>query len=111
MEKIGNFIFFDSESEFEDFCVMPYAIIKQGTYVGQYSSEYKECIKNGLKFAIKDRNCKAVKDNWVTKRVKVKIEDSSREVERAVQLKVQNVVWDSPLVRKKAKMQALKEIE
>ena len=111
MEKIGNYIFFDSESEFEDFCVAPYAIVKQGTCFGQYSLEYKECIKNGIKFAIKDRNCKAVKDNWVTKRVKVKIEDSSREVERAVQLKVQNVVWDSPLVRKMAKMQTLKEIE
>ena len=111
MEKIGKYIFFDSESEFEDFCVAPYAIFKQGTYVGQYSLEYKECVKNGIKFALKDRNCKAVKDNWVTKRVKVKIENSSREVERTVQLKVQNVEWDRPLVRELAKMQALEEKE
>ena len=111
MEKIGNYLFLESETEFENFCVAPYAVVKQDTYVGQYSEEYKECIKNGIKFAIKDRNCKAVTKHCVTKRVKVKIEGSSREYERAVQLKVQNVEWDSPLVRKKAKMQALKEVE
>lgn len=108
MEKIGNYIFFESETEFVDFCFAPYAVFKQGTYVGQYSEEYIDCINKGMKFAINDRNCKAVKDHKVTKRVKI---NNTFRKDIPTQLKVQNVEWDSPLVRKKAKMQALKEVE
>ena len=28
MEKIGNYLFFESETEFENFCVAPYAVVK-----------------------------------------------------------------------------------
>lgn len=104
MEKIGNYIFFESETEFENFCVAPYAVVKQNTYVGQYSEEYKECIKNGIKFAINDRNCKAVKDHWVTKRVKI---NNAARKDVLAQLKVQNVEYASPMTRKLAEKQEL----
>ena len=106
MEKIGNYIFFESETEFEDFCFAPYAAFKQGTYVGQYSEEYIDCISKGMKFAINVRNCKAVTDHWVTKRVK--INNASRK-DVLAQLKVQNVEWDCSFTRKVAAKQALKE--
>lgn len=66
MEAIGNYILFESDEEFEDFCVAPYASIKQsdkGTNycAGDYSDIYKECIKEGKQFVIKDRNSKVYK--------------------------------------------------
>ena len=110
MEKIGNYIFFESETEFEDFCFAPYAAFKQGTYVGQYSEEYIDCINKGMKFAINDRNCKAVKDHCVTKRVKIKAEDqNSARKDIPAQLKVQNVEYASTITRKLAEKQALVE--
>lgn len=106
MEKIGNYIFFESETEFEDFCFAPYAAFKQGTYVGQYSEEYIECINKGMKFAINDRNCKAVKDHCVTKQVKI---NNTVGKDIPAQLKVQNVEYASPITRKLAEKQALEE--
>ena len=49
METIGNYILFESDEEFEDFCVTPYASIKQsdkGTSycAGDYSDIYKELL-------------------------------------------------------------------
>ena len=55
MEAIDNFILFESDEEFEVFCVASYASIKQsdkGTNycAGDYSDIYKECIKEGKQF-------------------------------------------------------------
>ena len=46
MEKIGDKIYFDSDDEFTDFCVKPYATVaylQNGSpYIkGDYSDEYK----------------------------------------------------------------------
>ena len=53
MEKSNNTIYFESDDEFTDFCLAPYAIVKQsekGTYYveGEYSDEYLECIEQDI---------------------------------------------------------------
>lgn len=110
MEKIGNYIFFESETEFEDFCVAPYASIKQsdrGTNycAGDYSDIYKECIKESKLFVIKDRNSKVYKRKAVTKRVPLNDPNSParRRETVLVQLKVQNMKQWYPLMEKMLK--------
>ena len=53
--NITTIRYFNSDTEFEDFCVAPYAIIKETEsgvlyYTGEYSEEYLECIENDTKF-------------------------------------------------------------
>lgn len=109
MEAIGNYILFESDEEFEDFCVAPYASIKQsdkGTNycAGDYSDIYKECIKEGKLFVIKDRNSKVYKRQAVTKRVLLNDPNSPARRETVlVQLKVQNMKQWNPFMEKKLK--------
>ena len=96
-KEVNNTIFFESDEEFEDFCVAPYATIKQsenGTNyrAGDYSDIYKECVKEGKLFVIKDRNSKVYKRQAVTKRVPLNDPNSPARRETVlVQLKVQNI--------------------
>jgi hypothetical protein len=112
MEKIDNIIYFESDEEFEDFCVAPYATIKQsekGTSycAGDYSDIYKECIKEGKQFVIKDRNSKVYKWQAVTKRVPLNDPNSpARRDTVLVQLKVQNLKQWYPLMEKMLKKKA-----
>jgi hypothetical protein len=114
MEKIDNIIYFESDEEFEDFCVAPYATIKQsekGTSycAGDYSDIYKECIKEGKQFVIKDRNSKVYKRQAVTKRVPLNDPNSpARRDTVLVQLKVQNMKQWYPLMEKMLKKKAEK---
>ena len=91
IEKKG-IIYFDSDAEFEDWAVAPYATIKytknrNKPYTsGDLSNEYKAAIKEGKRFVIKDEN------SVVCKRVPLKIEASptyNRDV--LVQLSVDNL--------------------
>ena len=75
-----NIFFFESDDEFTDFCIAPYAVVKrssEGTLFveGQYSDMYKKYIEQGKTFIIKDENSQVYKDQCVRKRVPVKIDD------------------------------------
>ena len=109
-KEVNNTIFFESDEEFEDFCVAPYATIKQsenGTNycAGDYSDIYKECVKEGKLFVIKDRNSKVYKRKAVTKRVPLNDPNSParRRETVPVQLKVQNMKQWYPLMEKMLK--------
>lgn len=97
IEKEG-IIYFDSDAEFEDWAVAPYAIIK---YIknsnipytsGDFSNEYKAAIEEGKRFVIKDEDSVVCKRGCVCKRVPLKTEVSplyKRDV--LVQLSVDNL--------------------
>lgn len=89
--------FFESDDEFTDFCIAPYAVVKrssEGTLFveGQYSDMYKKYIEQGKTFIIKDENSQVYKRQCVSKRVPVKIDDfPSYDRLTLVQLPVQNL--------------------
>ena len=92
MEIKKNIIYFDSDMEFEDFCIAPYAVVKRsanGTLFveGQYSDMYKKYIEEGKTFVIKDEDSRVYKHQCVSKRVSV--QGTGRCA--TVQLPVQNV--------------------
>jgi len=92
METIDDTIYFESDDEFTDFCVAPYAVIKQsgkgGYYVaGEYSDEYLKCVEMGKNFVIKDEDSVVFERQCVTRRVLV--QDSNRTT--LVQLSVENL--------------------
>ena len=91
-------IHFKSDDEFTDFCVAPYAVVKespQGTlyYEGEYSQAYLDAIKEDKYFVIEDENSTVYKRKCVTKRVPVLVDGlpTDRLPVRAVQLTVQNL--------------------
>lgn len=92
METIGGKIFFDSDDEFTDFCVGPYAVIEQGKsggyFVnGTYSSGYLKALEDGKVFVIKDEDSVVFKRGCVSKRIPVK--DTGRDT--LVQLDIENL--------------------
>ena len=91
-------IYFDSDAEFEDWAVAPYATIKYSEnsntpYTsGDFSNEYKAAIEEGKRFVIKDEDSVVCKRGCVCKRVPLKTEVSplyKRDV--LVQLSVDNL--------------------
>ena len=91
-------IHFKSDDEFTDFCVAPYAVVKEspkGTlyYEGEYSQAYLDAIKEGKHFVIEDKNSSVFKRKCVTKRVPVFVESlpPGRLPVRSVQLRVENL--------------------
>ena len=93
-----DIIFFDSDAEFEDWAVAPYATIKYTKnrnipYTsGDLSNEYKAAIEEGKRFVIKDEDSVVCKRGCVCKRVPIKIESFplyKRDV--LVQLRVDNL--------------------
>lgn len=92
MEIKKNIISFDSDKEFEDFCIASYAAVKRsanGTLFveGQYSDMYKKYIEEGKTFIIKDEDSRVYKHQCVSKRVSV--QGTGRCA--TVQLPVQNL--------------------
>lgn len=93
----NGIMYFESDEEFTDFCVAPYATIQRmsdGTlYVdGDYSDEYKDCIKKGTKFIIKDEDSEVCERQCVCKRVPIEI-GGSLDYNRTtlVQLNIENL--------------------
>lgn len=91
-------VHFKTDDEFTDFCVAPYAVVKElqdGSlnYEGEYSQAYLHAIKEGKYFVIEDEDSTVFKRKCVTKRVPVFIESlpPSRRPLRAVQLDVENL--------------------
>ena len=98
MEKKKDIILFDSDAEFEDWAVAPYATIKyiENSKIpytsGDFSNAYKAAIKAGKRFVIKDEDSVVCKRGCVCKRVPMKIESFplyKRDV--LVQLRVDNL--------------------
>ena len=92
MEIKKNTIYFDSDKEFEDFCIAPYADVKRSadgtlSVEGQYSDMYKKYIEEGKTFIIKDEDSRVYKHQCVSKRVSV--QGTGRCA--TVQLPVQNL--------------------
>lgn len=89
-----NVMYFESDEEFTDFCAAPFAVIKtseKGTmyYEGEYSDEYKKCLKEGKTFIIKDENSQVFKRKCVTKRVPIAGVRTRKDV--AIQLAVKGL--------------------
>ena len=91
-------IYFDSDAEFEDWAVAPYATIKliENSNIpytsGDFSDEYRAAIEEGKRFVIKDEDSVVCKRGCVCKRVPLKIEafpTYNRDV--LVQLSVDNL--------------------
>ena len=79
METINDKIYFESDAEFEDFCIAPYATIEQpksGTFYvkGDYFDMYKKYLAEGKTFVIKDEDSVVYKRKCVTKRVPVQMD-------------------------------------
>lgn len=97
MEVINNVVYFESDDDFTDFCVKPYALIvasKNGRpkVEGYYTDEYLDCLEQGKIFIIKDENSLIEKRKMVTKRVPIKVENfPAYQHDTLVQLEVQNV--------------------
>lgn len=88
--------YFASDQEFEDFCVTPYAEIRETDggvmYVsGNYSKEYLECLEAGVKFIIRDVDSVVYKRQCVCKRVPVMHNGSLLGHDTLIQLKVNNL--------------------
>lgn len=88
--------YFASDQEFEDFCVAPYAEIKEMDdglmYVsGKYSDEYLECLEDDVKFVIRDEDSVVYKRQCVCKRVPVMHNGKFLGRDTLVQLKVENL--------------------
>ena len=96
MKIIDNKIYFESDAEFEDFCIVPYATIEQSEsdnfYVkGDYSDMYKKCLAEGKTFVIEDEDSVVYKRKCVTKRVPVQIDGEPLGRDTLVQLDVENL--------------------
>lgn len=93
METVDNFIYFESDEEFEDFCIAPYGVIEYininngtiPTWKGVYSDQYKDAIQKGMTFVIKDEDSVVFKHKCVSKRVPIQGTGSNATVQLSVQ--------------------------
>lgn len=95
MEIIINTVYFESDAEFEDFCIAPFVSKKQdATFVpnGNYSDLYKQYLAEGKKFIIMDEDSVIYKHmGRVTKRVPVMMEGKPTGKTALVQLRAENL--------------------
>ena len=77
METKGNIIYFDNDEEFYEFAVIPELVTKDGKYFDfELSSQYKNALKSGKKFCIKDEDSQILKHAAVSYRTITKDIDS-----------------------------------
>ena len=105
METIKNTIYFESDAEFEDFCIAPYATIEQDgvpTFKGALSDEYKQCLAEGKTFVIMDEDSAVYKHQIASKNVPLMMNGRPIGDNRMVHLKVENLEqwFDMPVPRK-----------
>lgn len=82
-------ILFDSDEEFEDFCVAP---LTKDNVCGDYSETYKKCLDAGMKFVIRSKTSNVWKHRAVVNHVPVPQDSGIRRRDVLVQLPVDNVV-------------------
>lgn len=86
-----NIIYFESDEEFVDFCLAPYGIIVYGkdgappTWKGEYTEQYKDAVRKGMTFVIKDEDSEVFKHQCVAKVVPIQGTDRSAGVKLPVQ--------------------------
>ena len=90
-------LYFESDDEFADFCVAPYAeivMLEDGTltYRGNYSEMYLNSLQEDRSFVIKDKNSKVYKRRCVCKRVPIMMDGVVSDSMCLVQLKVRNMI-------------------
>ncbi|MBQ6306405.1 MAG: hypothetical protein IJK78_07555 [Bacteroidales bacterium] len=76
MEMKDDAIIFESDDEFVDFCVAPFATVEQsekGTPLvkGDFSEQYKHALKEGKAFVIKGKDSAVCRRKSVSKRVPI----------------------------------------
>lgn len=93
MEIINNTVYFESDAEFEDFCIAPHIIVKEGdtSFSGDYSDLYKQYLAEGKTFVIMDEDSVIERRNCASKRVPVIINGRSTGRTALVQLRVANL--------------------
>lgn len=75
METIDKYLIFESDDEFADFCIYPYAVFKKDAdgnitdYQCKLTDEYLTSVKEGKVFMIRDKRSKVLHRNRVEKRV------------------------------------------
>lgn len=94
--KDMDIMYFSSDEEFADFCIAPYAVVKEtsnGTLCveGEYSKDYIECVEEGYSFIIRDEDSKVYDRQCVCKRVPVIHNGVNIGRDTLVQLSVQNL--------------------
>jgi len=85
METKDKVIIFESDEEFTDFCVAPFATVEgaeQGKpYIqGHFSEQYKKALEEGKAFVIKGRDSAVCRRKSVSKRVPVVMEGGSNRM-------------------------------
>lgn len=92
-----DIIYFNSDDEFTDFCLLPFAVFTKNSlglyyYTGAYSEAYLKAIEEGMRFVIKDKDSVVFKRKFVTKRLPVKLDNGNfSESTALVQMPVQNL--------------------
>ena len=87
-------IYFESDAEFEDFCIAPYATIEQEgvpTIKGALSDDSKKCLAEGKTFVIMDEDSAVYKRQCASKRVPVMMNGRPIGRDYLVQVKVENL--------------------
>ena len=93
MEVINNTVYFETDAEFEDFCIAPYIAVKTGdtSYNGDYSDMYKQYLEEGKSFVIMDEDSVVYKRMCASKLVPVLLDGKPMGIDRCAQLRVKNL--------------------
>ena len=93
MDIVNNTIYFESDEEFEDFCIAPYISVKTGdtSYNGDYSDLYKQYLEEGKTFVIMDKDSVVYKRMCASKRVPILLDGRPMGKDRCVQLRAKNL--------------------
>lgn len=94
MDIVNNTIYFESDEEFEDFSIAPYALVGDRSVNGDYSDLYKQYLAEGKSFIIMDRNSVVYKRKCVSKRVPIMKDSRPSGRDYTVQLTAKNLeLW------------------
>ena len=93
MEVINNTVYFETDAEFEDFCIAPYIAVKTGdtSYNGDYSDMYKQYLEEGKSFVIMDEDSVVYKHMCASKCVPVLLDGKPMGIDRCAQLRAKNL--------------------
>ena len=93
MDIVNNTVYFESDAEFEDFCIAPYITVKTGdtSYHGDYSDLYKQYLEEGKSFVIMDDDSVVYNRMSASKRVPVLLDGKPMGMDRCAQVRVKNL--------------------
>ena len=93
LDKTKYLMFFETDKDFEDFAVQPYAKLDE-SLCGEYTDLYKKAIEMGVKFVIMKGSFESAinRRKIVTKRVLIPKELGSPRKDVLIQLPVENIL-------------------